>query len=266
MTRPFLLAVFSCLGLGAAFYGSVYAFTSDVHLSEGLGALPLIAIHGLAEGIERRSAGAKQSNVYAANYSFGKYMVSWYWIVLIGAATIVAFANLISLFGGFVAGAAQSAGDPQKMSMILSGVMLIPTLAFAYALGRWTGVRSYRGGWILVIAYTILGTVLVHGIDYLYTSDAVFQQMFGGHGKGLPFLADQILTGSLLFGLPGLVGFWRGRHAQQGAYVAHLLRLLPRETRDVVTSMIVDEVSRLPATPLKPAPGAAVAGLGAQAT
>lgn len=268
MTRPFLLAVLACLGLGTAFYGSVYAFTSDVHLSEGLGALPLIAIHSLAEGIEKRSANAKKSNVYAKSYSFEKYMISWYWIVLVGIATIVAFANLISLFAGFVAFAASTGNDPKQFEAVLSGIILIPTVAFAYTLGRWAGVRSYRLGWILVIVYSVLGPAVMHVIDYLAADNATYQLFFGGRSKGFGLLAEQILAGVGLYGIPGLIGFWRGRLVQQDAYLTHLMKLLPRDTRDLVTSMIVEEVGRLPATTPQPAPNPAAeaAALGAPAS
>jgi hypothetical protein len=265
MTRPFLLAVISCLGLGTIFYGSVYVFTSDVHLSEGLGALPLIAIHSLAEGIEKRSAGSKKSNIYAKHYSFDRFMVSWYWILFIGTATIVAFANLITLFAGSLTLAASSSIKSDQTLAVLGGIILIPTLAYAYTLGRWTGVRSRAGGWMLVIAYSVLGSAVMHVFDYLFTDNAIFQLLFGGRDKGLGLLAVQILGGAALYGAPGLIGFWRGRQAQQGEYVSHLIRLLPKDTRDVVTSMIVDEVGRLPATPPKPAPtSGAPAALGPQ--
>jgi hypothetical protein len=265
MNRPFLLAVASCLGLGAAFYGSVYVVTSDVHLSEGLGALPLIAIHSLAEGIEKRGANARKSNAYAKSYSFDKYMIRWFWILLVGVAAIVAMANLISLFAGLMLLANASASNDARMAT-LGGIVLIPSVAFAYALGRWAGVRSQRGGWLLVFAYSALASALMHLSDYLFADNATFALFFGGQTKSLGVLANQIFAGVVLYGLPGLAGFWRGRRVQQDAYLAHLMRLLPRDTRELVTSMIVDEVGRLPTTPPKPAataPAPAVA-LGAQ--
>jgi hypothetical protein len=130
----------------------------------------------------------------------------------------------------------------------MGGVVVIPSLACGYVLGRWVGVRSYPGGWILVIVYCLLGSALIHGVDYLFADNATFRLMFGGHGKGLGLLADQTVSGAMLYGAPGLIGFWRGRMAQQDAYLTHLMNLLPRDTRDLVTSMVVDEVGRLPAT------------------
>ena len=268
MSRPFLLAVFSCLGLGAALYGSVYIVTSDAHVSEGLGALPLIAIHSLAEGIEKRTANARKSNAYAKSYSLEKYMIRWYLILLGGAAAILAFSSFISMFAGALAGSASLASNPTAMRIMMGGIVLIPILAFGFALGRWVGVRSRPGnGWILVVAYSFLGSLAIHGLDYLVADNATFQLMFGEPSKSLGVLAYQTLGGAVMYGAPGLLGFWRGRHVQQDAYLAHLMKLLPRDTRDLVTSMIVDEVGRLPTTPPKPAAAAApAAALGAQAS
>jgi hypothetical protein len=209
-----------------------------------VGGLPLAipAVHQLLQKSgSRLSLSPKKRGVVSFHgFTMPVVMLAIYGILVLTSVSFVG-----GFLTGFVAGAADVA--PEKV-LIIGALTIIPQIIVAYFVGRWIGIRSQSKGLFAVLAVAFV-VPLIDSLSILIVGQFMVQQKLvsslpSGPAIGL-YLLITLLVGVAKYGVPLVLGYWRGRVSQSSRYLVYLLRALPQESRDTLVNLASDEAKRL---------------------
>lgn len=98
---------------------------------------------------------------------------------------------------------------------------------------------------LLVAFFTAVGSV---AMDVVLLTDEMYLSVFDAERLAPSPLLSRIVPITLIFLVPGLLGYWRGRKYRLSKYLHYLLGVLPEETRDTVIDLAFDEAQKVAAT------------------
>lgn len=169
------------------------------------------------------------------------FQLAWGWQLLYGLLLMFAGLQLASGIGGLAA--AVSGADEAGAGVIIMVVSAFVGIPVMFLGGRWIGRRSPSGRWWLPIVAVVLTRSAATAIDFAFVRPDAFENMFG-QTPSMTFAATQIGGGSLLFGVPALIGYWRGRRQHLATYLGYLLKRIDRETRTAIIALAYEEAAR----------------------
>jgi hypothetical protein len=117
-----------------------------------------------------------------------------------------------------------------------------------YFVGRWIGTRCSRHGVVTMLLIAFLTAVGSIAMDVVLLTDETYLAAFDAERLAPSFLLSRIASITLIFLVPGLLGYWRGRKHRLSKYLHYLLGILPEETRDTVIDLAFDEAQKVAAT------------------
>jgi len=250
MGRALSMAIIICLGAAGLFFALVYTITRDATAAQGIGALPLLMIHPLAEQLKRGGTpGEKPSPEYVGGYTFHRFLIPWKQMIAYAAAAFYSLPLVLSFVVGFMVSASIGVGIYQDSTVAqIAGpvshmVVLALSMVGAFVIGRWIGVRAEEKGEMVILASVVIAMFATHLGNFILMDDAAFMTVFGTQ-KNLGFFIGTFFFGTVEFLVAGFLGYWRGRTVQRIEYARKLIGMLPRESREVVTEILADEASR----------------------
>jgi hypothetical protein len=223
-----LFLALSTVGVDHAVAGSIASVI--------MGGIPYIR-----ESLDKRSAqrnGPKPGQVLSLEgFGLGEKRM-----ILYGALIIFGAMNFASGIGGLTA-VMLDAGQDKVWSavVIVTCLIVFPTV---FCVGRWVGRRSAANGVMTILLIALLARVGASLFDMLVLSHADLVQVLG-EDPTLFSVGKQIISGSLLFFILGLLGYWRGRRQQLAAYISYLLRNVSEESRRAIVDLAFEEASRV---------------------
>jgi hypothetical protein len=242
-----------CFMTGILLFLISFFLSRNTELAEGIGALPILVSHHIAEHFEKSSENKISDVKYAQGLTFEKFLIPWY-LMVIYATFSLWIMHGVAAFVMVIAGSMLVNDDHSNIQRVYAAAgifIIIPACVAYFAIGRWIGLRGDKFAIYVLLAYPFLAELSFHGLDsFISTDDEIASElgMLGVKNK-IGYLLFSTALGWLAAVLVGLIGFWRGRASRQTRYVSHLLKSLPKATRDVVASMLYDEVSRMPEAP-----------------
>lgn len=226
------LSVLIVLVLGTVLVATLSMFEITKEAAKPIvGGFPLAipAVHQLLQKSgSRLSLSARKRGVV----SFQGYTMPVVMVALYGFLILLSTSEMMGFLTGF-AGAA--AGVAAEKAFYINLLAIIPEMIVAYFVGRWIGVRSKSKGLFATLAIAFF----VPFIDY---AGAILLSITKATMGG--FLVT-LLIGVVKYGVPAVLGYWRGRVIQLSRYLAYLLRALPQESRDALVNLASDEAKRL---------------------
>lgn len=166
------------------------------------------------------------------------------WYLMIVYATLILAA--VWQFGGFIGVliAWLQVIPEEFVDIPIAVASMLMAVGCVYLLGVWIGTRCDKLGILTIIAVTFFGSALSLSLDFLVLSGPEFQQFYGAP-KTVGLFLNITLLDTLLMGIFGMIGFWRGRRARLSRYVWHLLSRLPADSRNTLVDLVNEEAQRL---------------------
>jgi hypothetical protein len=278
--NPYGLALAMTSIFGVILFAIIYFVSNDAHIAEGVGALPIVASHNVAEMLERRETRALVAlKGTAVIESVKTFAIGWPIIVVYGTLIIVAVDVITYAFvrtaNEFFAVTDATVDWPTAIGAVLGAmphklvaglmhtdlhtpapvasavlwatefgllVATTPLKLFAgFLVGRWIGMRSRSGSWALMLAVAIIGALL------LPLAMGIIATTWGGApGNRYPVATVAALSiSSAEFALAGIVGVWRGHSRRLAGYMEYLLSVLPPESRETLVYLAYEEAKRV---------------------
>ena len=237
------LGLFSILSLVLQF---------DDHVAEGMAGMPFVATHHICEMLERqriRRVPAEKRGELISSYE--GYGISWPLATAYGVMLFVGIMAAMSVYS--VIGLEIIGGSRRGALGYSIGIVNIPVLLLAYYfVGIFIGSRCMRRGFVAILLIGLIGSMAVRALDFSLLSAEEFVQMWGNE-KSLEIFCEFLLSGCLFFWVPGLLGYWRGSRLRLSRYLAYLLHVLPKDTRQTLVTLAYSEAQTLAARPAQPA-------------
>lgn len=203
----------------------VLGLPSDVGGLKGApGIASPVLYHWLAR--RRRGSGLVPSGVVP----FQGFTLRWPVVAVLGGLMILGSAEIGSFLGAFLIGTIDAA----------LGASIVSAVFVSYLVGRWIGVRAAArpilAAAVAVVIARLAGTVS----DWILLPPDVRDQL----GMTMETLPVVVMAGLLTWGIPALVGAWRGRAAREGAYLTYLVGRVTPRSRATVLEMVYEEAAQ----------------------
>jgi len=248
--RLFAITLVITCGLAAVLFGIALALLLPfIEMADALrgaatvGGLPMLAFPKVTEFVEQQQgkknlATGKRTPIY----DFRGFQIAWPLMVVVGTLVLWSVGQLVG--GTATAILIEAAGHMPKASQIaiFSGAA---SILGAYFVGRWIGTRCSRRGVVTMLLAAFFAAIASVAMDVALLSDEQYRTAFDAERLALPELLSRIAVITLLFLVPGLLGYWRGRKHRLSKYLHYLLGVLPAETRDTVVELAFDEAQKI---------------------
>jgi hypothetical protein len=233
-----VLSVLIVLVLGGVLVGTLWSFEitreAVVPVVKGFPAA-IIAVHQLLQKSgSRLSLSARKRGVVSLHgYTMPVVMLALYgFLILLSASELAGF---------LTSAAASAAGVAAENAGPITFLAIIPAMIVAYFVGRWIGVRSESKGVLAVLA-VVFFVPFIDLVVMLFLPQSS-TPMLGERKVGA--LLILFLYSEIIYGVPAVLGYWRGRVLQLSRYLAYLSRALPQESREALVNLASDEAKRL---------------------
>jgi hypothetical protein len=221
--RLFAITLSITCGLAAVLFGiSLTLLLPFVEMADALraaatvGGLPMLAFPKVTEFVEQQQgkknlATGKRTPIY----DFRGFQIAWPLMVVVGTLVLWSVGQLVG--GIATAILAEAAGQMPKAShvAIFSGAA---SILGAYFVGRWIGTRCSRRGVVTMLLAAFFAAIASVAMDVALLSDELYRAAFDAERLAPSHLLSRIAVVTLLFLVPGLLGYWRGRKHRLSKY------------------------------------------------
>jgi hypothetical protein len=246
--RNIIVAVILALGASVILYFLAVLLNFPSDIAKGVAALPALTIKDVYESLEKTSA----KRALAKTDPHFTMTIKGFLLHPLAVA-ILSFIMIVGTFfftgglmGALVGIAGALASEPinaiSKINvyMILTTEIPLRIVAIAY-IGWWVGTRSRSYGLVIVVGSIALGAAASFLISNWFLGekvDALLEQTTWT--RFLSLLPDVVIY--MFF---GALGFWRGQRQKIAYYLAFIMKVLPKETRQAIIEMAEEEATRV---------------------
>lgn len=177
---------------------------------------------------------------------FRGFTLRWPVVAVLGGLTILGAAEFGSFVGGLLTAAIEGA----------LGASIVTAVFASYLVGRWIGMRADARPFVAALVAVAIARVVGTVVDWIFLP-ADMRQQLGLTVEALPVL---IIVGLVTWGIPAIIGAWRGRVAREGAYLTYLMSRVTPKSRTTVLEMVYEDAVKAAAAPPAQASQAATVG------
>ncbi|MDO9311852.1 MAG: FHA domain-containing protein [Nitrosomonas sp.] len=240
------------LGLIAVSYLSLTALgiTKDITVMVSSSALALIP--QLREYLEKREEFAKKGQSIAIN-SFDGFGLPMGRLLLYASLLMFAALQCTAAIGGFVhamaGGATPETYSTEGLLRTLGVFIIFFAFPLIFLIGRWVGKTYISNGPITIVLAALFAQLSGKIVDILLLSEQEYSYIYTARDSHLL----QVVGGTVMFSVIGLIGFWWGRKEKLLAYISYLLKQLSPEARISMVKALFEETKRISRTQIWPA-------------
>ncbi|MCY4515588.1 MAG: hypothetical protein OXC69_10750 [Candidatus Tectomicrobia bacterium] len=246
--KQLAIAFFLVSGVAVISYLVLIHFSLSVHEASMISAVFLALTGPVHQTLKERSNRPRFTTEPTTPVTLAAYALPWHLLYVYGTLIFLAVTSLLSGFGGFLAAAAGIGRNAFPVILTITGGL--GGLFVAFLLGRWVGLRSGASptsGVLITMVALATALSVEKAFSFIVMPEDLFLQIYVAEPTP-QLLLKGIAGGLLLYGIFGLLGYWRGRTIRAGNYLHFLLKRLPEETRRSLMALVYEEVQnvRLP--------------------